>query len=118
MPKSFNLGSIVCQVVWSANATSGACQWGLNAQGLSNDDGEVTWTASVTTADTTGGAAYDLNISAEMAAITPDGGAMTAEDVIAFRIFRDAPAGADTLSVDARLIGVKLHYTTNAENDD
>jgi hypothetical protein len=34
-----------------------------------------------------------------------------------FRIYRDVSDGNDDMAGDARLIGVKLFFTTDAEND-
>ena len=34
-----------------------------------------------------------------------------------FRIYRDVSDGNDDLAGDARLLGVKLFFTTDAEND-
>jgi hypothetical protein len=34
-----------------------------------------------------------------------------------FRVFRDGSDAADTMTEDARLIGVKMFITTNATND-
>ena len=33
------------------------------------------------------------------------------------RLFRDANAGGDTFSADARVLGVKIFFTTDAAND-
>ena len=34
-----------------------------------------------------------------------------------FQLFRDANAGGDTFTADARVLGVKLFFTTDAAND-
>ena len=60
--------------------------------------------------------ADDLNVSGETSALTV-AGSPGAEELVNFRFYRDANAGGDTLAADARLIGVKIHYTTNALND-
>jgi len=40
-----------------------------------------------------------------------------AEEYVAFRVYRDANNGSDTMTGDARLMGVKIHYTADATND-
>ena len=55
-------------------------------------------------------------VTAESAAVTIAGGPDDGE-LMYFRIFRDVSDAADDMAEDARLIGLKLFYTTNASND-
>ena len=56
--------------------------------------------------------------------ITSESGAVTiagspADDYLTyFRIYRDVSDGGDDMAGDARLVGVKIFYTTDAANDD
>ena len=56
-------------------------------------------------------------IGPESAAITV-GGSPQAEDVVYFRVSRVATDGADTLPVDARLIGITVYVVTEKGNDE
>ena len=60
--------------------------------------------------------ANDVHITAETAAITI-AGTPAQGDLVVFQVKRDVSDGADTLAVDAKLIGVRLYYTTDADND-
>ena len=64
----------------------------------------------------TGGTTDDLYISPESSAHTVQG-TPGAEEFVVFEIFRDVSDAGDTMAVDARLHGVKLHYTTDAVTD-
>ena len=44
-------------------------------------------------------------------------GSPAPEDLVVFRLYRDAANPADTLSADARLVAVRIRYTADAEND-
>ena len=64
-----------------------------------------------------GNTAEDLAVSAATSAVTL-AGSPAAGDLAFFQVYRDADAGGDTTnSTVARLVGVKIHYTTNAATD-
>jgi len=67
-----------------------------------------------TTALAHSGTSNDLMVSAESNAVTI-AGSPAAGDLCFFQINRDVSADAQT--GDARLLGIKLIYTTNAAND-
>ena len=119
MPKSWNEGTLVAQFVWTHAATTtnfGVC-WGFEAVAISDDDAsDAAWGTEVATTDT-GGTTGDVYISAESSAVTV-GGTPAAEDLVAFRVTRVVGNGGDTMAIDAKLIGVKIHYTTDAGTDD
>ena len=56
----------------------------------------------------------DLDVSAESGAVTIAGSPSTDEQVF-FEIVRDV--SADSLTADAKLLGIKLFFTTDAAND-
>ena len=116
MPKSWDAGVLVCQFVWSATGTTAnTVLWGIAATSLGND--EVLTTAFPTptspAADTNSTTADDLMISAEVSVTV--GSTPTAEDYVIFEVSRDV--SGDTLSEDARLHGIKIHYTIDAGSD-
>lgn len=116
MPKSWNLGTITAQFVWTATSGSGSVIWGI--QGLAVGDGDAL-DASFGTAVTV----TDTLLSASQAHLTSATSAMTisgspaALDTVIFQVYRDAAAGGDTLTSSARLIGVRLYLTISAQTD-
>ena len=118
MPKKWNRGTVTARFLWSHGATSTnfGVAWQLQAVAMGNDDaiGVDYGTAQVVT--DTGGTTSDLYITDETAAITV-AGSPAAEDLVFFRVARVPANGSDTLAVDARLHGLVLYVTTNAETD-
>ena len=116
MPKSWDAGTLVCQFVWSATGTTAnTVLWGIAATSLGNDEVLTTAFASPTlaTLDTNSTTADDLMVSAEVAVTV--GSTPTAEDYVIFEVSRDV--SGDTLAEDARLHGIKIHYTIDAGSD-
>ena len=116
MPKSWDAGVLVCQFVWSATGTTAnTVLWGIAATSLGNDEVLTTAFASPTlaAADTNSTTADDLMVSAEVSLTV--GSSPTAEDYVIFEVSRDV--SGDTLAEDARLHGIKIHYTIDAGSD-
>lgn len=117
-PKSWNLGTVTYQVFWSSTATdTDGVAWAL--EGVAKSDNEAitgTWGTPVVVTDDIQGAAAELYVTAESAAVTI-GGTPADDDLCFFRISRDVSDANDDATEDARLIGVKLFYTTDALND-
>ena len=116
MPKSWDAGTLICQFVWSATGTTAnTVLWGIAATSLGNDEVLTTAFATPTSpaADTNSTTADDLMISAEVAVTV--GSTPTAEDYVIFEVSRDV--SGDTLAEDARLHGIKIHYTTDTGSD-
>lgn len=115
MPKSWNEGTVTAQFGWTASNT-GNVVWGCSAVALSDDDAiDASFGTPQTVTDGVT-AVGDLMWSAYTAAITI-AGTPAAEDLVAFKFYRDADNGADTLAVDAKLIAVRLKFTINAGDD-
>jgi len=116
-PKSWNEGTVTFQAFFTANTTNtGTTSWALQAVALA-DDGSLNTafgTAVAPTAKAMSGTANDLAVTAESGAVTIAGSPSTDEYVF-FQIFRDV--SADDLTADAKLLGVKLFFTTDAAND-
>ena len=117
-PKSWNEGTITYQVYWtSASTNTGDCIFGL--QGVSVGDGDtidVAYGTAVTVTDAGIGTAEDQQVSAVSSAITIAGSPAVDQQTY-FQLFRDANAGGDTFSADARVLGIKIFFTTDAAND-
>jgi len=116
-PKSWNEGTITFQVFFTADSTNtGTTAWGLSGVALADNDSCNTafGTQVVATAKAHSGTANDLDVTAESGAVTIAGSPGVDEQVF-FQISRDV--SADDLTADAKLLGVKLFFTTDAAND-
>ena len=118
MPKSWNEGTITAQFYWTTTATdTDGVSWGIQGVCVSdNDTIDVAYGTAIVVDDAALGAAEDLCVSAATAAITL-GGSPAAGDLAFFRVFRDVSDSNDTAAEDARLIGVKIFFTTDAATD-
>ena len=76
----------------------------------------VAYGTAVTVTDAGIGTAEDQHISSESGAVTV-AGSPAAGELSYFQVFRDANDGSDTFSADAKLLGVKIFFTTDAAND-
>ena len=117
MPRSWNRGAVAVQFVWTAGTgTNASVVWGCQALALSDDDplDAVFGTAQLVTDAVT--AAGDVMETAFSAPITVAGSPAT-DDLVVFRLYRDAAHAADTLTADARLIAVRIRYNADAGND-
>lgn len=119
MPKSWNEGTITFQVWWTTSATdTDGVAWGLQAVAVSDNEAiDASWGTPVVVTDDAQGAALEMLVSAESSAVTI-GGTPSAGDLVFFRIFRDISDANDDMSEDARLISIKIIYTTDAATDD
>ena len=117
MPKSWNESTVTFKAYFtSAGTNTGTVSWALNGVALSDNDSLNTafGTAVAPTAKAHSGTASDINVTAESGAITI-AGSPAAEDIVMFQIMRDV--SADDMTGDARLLGIKLYFTTDAVND-
>ena len=118
MPKSWNLGTITYQVFWSpSNTDTGNVLWDLQGVGVANDDtADIAFGTAIETTDAGGGAVEDVLVGPVSAAVTI-AGTPADDDYTFFQVYRNASDGSDTFTGDARLLGVKLFYTSDAAND-
>ena len=116
-PKSWNAGTVTFQAFFTATSTdTGTTAWGLSAVALA-DSGDLNTafgTQVVATAKAHSGTSNDLDVAAESGAVTI-AGSPGADEYVFFQVSRDV--SADDLNADARLLGIKLFFTTNAAND-
>ena len=116
-PKSWNEGTITFQAFFTANSTdTGTVSWALAGVALADNDSLNTafGTAVAPTAKAHSGTANDLDVTAESGAVTI-AGSPSVDEYVFFEIFRDV--SADDLDADAKLLVVKLFFTTDAAND-
>ena len=115
-PKSWNEGTITFQAFWTVTGTNtGTVAWGLSGVSIADDVSINTafGTNVVATAKAFSGTSNDMTVSAVSGAVTVASAAVDTQTY--FQIMRDV--SADDQSGDARLLGIKLFYTTDAKND-
>ena len=116
-PKSWNEGTVTFQAYFTADSTNtGTVSWVLAGVACADNDtiNASFGTGVAPTAKAHSGTANDLDVTAESGAITIAGSPSTDEEVY-FQITRDV--SADSLTADAKLLGIKLFFTTDAAND-
>jgi len=113
LPDDYNGGTMTAKFYWCANSTSSnAVVWGI--QGVSYTDGsalDASWGTAVEVTDANGSTAYQLRITSETSAMTISGTPTGGKGVL-FRAYRDATDASDTLASDAKLLFIRLKYTT------
>lgn len=117
-PKNWDEGTVTFQVFWmvAAAVTTGVA-WGLQGVSVSdNQDLDASWGTAIVVTDDAQGGTSELYVTSESSAVTI-AGTPAEGDVCFFRVFRDVSDANDDMTQDARLIGIKLHYTTNAATD-
>mgnify|MGYP005709615317 CR=1 FL=1 len=115
-PKSWNEGTVTFQAFWTVTGTNtGTVAWGLSGGSMADDASINTafGTNVVATAKAFSGTSNDMTVSAESGAVTIANAAV--DTMTYFQIMRDV--SADDQSGDARLLGIKLFFTTDAAND-
>lgn len=115
-PKSWNEGTVTFQAFWTVTGTNtGTVAWGLSGVAFADnaDQNAAFGTNVVATAKAFSGTSNDMTVSAVSGAVTITGAAV--DTLTYFQIMRDI--AADTQSGAARLLGIKLFFTTNAAND-
>ena len=118
MPKSWNLGTVTYQVFWSPSTTNtGNCIFGL--QGVScteGDTADVAFGTAIEVTDAGIGTVEDVQMTAVSSAMTI-AGSPADDDQTFFQLYRDAADVSDDFTGEARVLGIKLFYTTDAAND-
>ena len=118
MPKSWNLGTVTYQVFWSpSNTNTDDCIFGL--QGLActeGDTADAVFGTAIEVTDAGIGTVEDVQMTSVSSAMTI-AGSPADDDYTFFQLYRDAADGSDDFTGDARVLGIKLFYTTDAAND-
>ena len=115
-PKSWDEGTVTFQSFWSVTGTdTGTVCFQLAGGSIANDAAIDTayGTAVANVALAASGTASDLMVNAESGAVTIANAAV--DTWTSFQINRDI--SADDQTADARLLGIKLFFTTDAAND-
>lgn len=118
MPKKWNESTVTFKVYWShaATTTNFGVAWSLQGLAVSDDDAIAQAYGTAITVTDTGGTTNDLYVTSESSAVTI-AGTPAAEDMVFFRVARETGNGSDNMAIDARLMGIMLYITTDAETD-
>jgi hypothetical protein len=111
LPSDYNGGAITAKFIWMhpATTTNFGVVWGIEGRCYADDDALDQAVGTAQTVTDTGGTTSDVYISPETSAIAW-GGAPAANKLLHLTVFRKAADGADTMAVDAMLVGVQLSY--------
>ena len=116
MPDNWDGGTLTAVFYWTAagGTVAQTVAWGIKMRCYADDDAiDQAYGAEVTTSDALI-ATGDIHKSAVSTAITPSG-TLAGGNLMQVKISRKV--ASDNLSQDARLIAVKLEYTTSAFSD-
>jgi hypothetical protein len=116
MPKAYNAGTVTFSYIWTAASGSGGVVFSLAGRAFADDDAMDQAVGTVASRADTFITANDMHVATESGTITL-AGTPAAEIPVYFQITRTVANGSDTLAVDAKLIGVFVHFTTNAATD-
>jgi hypothetical protein len=115
-PSYWDLGTVTAEFHWTAASGTGDVIWGIAGLARSNDDALDTALGTAITVTDTLIAANDEHLTSDTSAITI-GGTPAKDDMLFFRVYRDADAGGDTLNADARLLGVTIRFARGQYDD-
>jgi hypothetical protein len=118
MPKSWNLGTVTYQVFWSPSTdNTDNCIFGLQGVGVAEGGtADVTFPTGTEVTDAGIGTVEDVQMTAASGAMTIKD-TPADDDLTFFQLYRNAADGSDTFTGDARVMGIKLFYTTDLAND-
>jgi hypothetical protein len=117
MPKSWNESTVNAAFTWTHATGSGSVVWSLEAVAFNSGDAQDAAFGTAVTIANTGGTANAVYTSQYTSGMTV-AGSPAAEEYVVFQVGRSPTDGGDTLGVDARLLGVTILYTVNAQTDD
>ena len=119
MPKKWNEGTVTCNFYWAGvGSATGGVTWGIVGESLADTQGPGGGFSGtrVDVDDTKAASAAGYQqITSASAAITVHSAAEG--EIVHFQISRQVGDSHDDLAEDAGLIGIMLHYTSDAEND-
>ena len=117
-PKSWNEGTITFQYFWTpSNTNTGNCAMELMGVACGDSDTiDVAYGTAIQVLDAGIGTVEDQQVSAVSSAITIAGSPAVDQQTY-FQLYRFAADVADTFTGDARVLGIKLFFTTDAAND-
>lgn len=119
MPKSWDEGTVTFKAFWeTTNTGTAGVAFGVAGRALSDGDTiDSAFGTEIFVTDAGQSSAAKRYITAESAAVTI-AGSPAAGDICHFRVSRDPANGSDTMTEDARLVGLQLFFTTNVLSDE
>jgi hypothetical protein len=121
LPRRWNLSdSFGIRFVWyhPSTTTNFDVRWAARAIALSNDDAPDQALGTAQGVTDTGGTTNDVYITDQISGSSMISGTPAAGDLVVFEFYRDATNGADTLAVDAVLLGVIISITADKNTDE
>ena len=116
MPDNYDGGTITATPYWTAASGSGTVAFTIAARAYADSAAiDQAWTDLGETSTDTLITAEDVHIGLPTSAITMNGSPVGG-DYVVFRVMRDV--SADSLGVDARLLGIKISYGTDNASDE
>ena len=117
-PKSWNEGTVTFQVYWApSNTNTGVCIFKLAGVACGDSDTiDVAYGTEVELNDAGIGTVEDQQVSAESGAVTI-AGSPAVNQLTYFEFSRHADGDDDTFTGDARVLGIKIFFSTDAAND-
>lgn len=118
MPPSWDEGTVTFIPKWrhAATTTNFGVVWKMRALALSDDDAMDAAFGTAQSSSDTGGTTSDFYSGPESAAITA-AGTPASSDMVLFEVYRDPAEGADTMAIDAGLIGLYVKLTFDRLTD-
>jgi len=116
LPTEWDLGAISVRYYWTAGVNTGDVSWSVLATAISNDEdwNQTNGAPSPTTAPAPATVDYLTNDSVASGVVVMN--TPSVNDLIRFRVSRDANNVADTMVGDARLIGIGVQYLVASTN--
>ena len=115
MPKSWDEGTVLFEVVWLSPATTSSVVWDLSGQCFTDSTLlDSAFGTSVTASDAGLGAA-DVAESGEIGPVTISNAGEEYSCII--ELERGATDVGDTIAADVSILGLRMHYTLEAAND-
>lgn len=113
LPRNWNNGTITVKFYWTAASGSGSVVWAISGGAYSDDDALTVALGTAIAVTDTLISTNDLHISSATAAVTLAGAPADA-DFLGFQISRNPVDAADTLTADAKLLGIVITITTDS----
>jgi hypothetical protein len=111
--RNYNNGTVKFTPYWTASTGSGGVVWGMSGVALSNDDALDTALGTAQTSTDTLIATGDLHVGPQSSAITI-AGTPADSDMHIWQISRVTGNGSDTLTGDAKLLGIIVELSLDS----
>ncbi len=114
-PKEWDEGTVTFQAFWTdASTSANNVVWAMDAVAMgASENIDAAWGTGVDVVSPSTVTQNQLHVSPESGAVTI-GGTPGEDNMTFFRLYRNKGNVSDDLAADARLIGIKLFYTTTA----